>query len=136
VKLSTADFEDPNAVAFVGVAVGVRAEYHDALPRGLPYLTMVGVAFLVRVEEFCVTVLGYVMYAVNRITDDLCSIFFVRNKAEDRPRLVYLWKARKEVRPGGNGECFIGQRVGRRGRWGIRIGACAADRLAGAGQSP
>lgn len=43
------------------MAVGVRTEYHDALPRGLPYLTMAGVPFFVNVVEFRVTVLGYVV---------------------------------------------------------------------------
>jgi hypothetical protein len=61
VKLCITDSEDPNAVAFGGVAVGVRAKYHDALPRGLPYLTVAGVPFFVDVVEFRIILLGYVV---------------------------------------------------------------------------
>jgi hypothetical protein len=45
----------------IRVAVRVRTEYHDALPRGLPYLTIVQAPFLVEVKEIRVTILGYVM---------------------------------------------------------------------------
>jgi hypothetical protein len=61
VKLSITDSEDPNAVAFGGVAVGVRVKYHDTLPRGLLYLTVAGVPFFVDIVKFRIILLGYIM---------------------------------------------------------------------------
>ena len=67
-KHSLTDAEDP--LAGVIIAVRVAGEYHETLPRGLQYLTMAGPPFLAHVEEFRVTVLGYV------VEEKLLSVFF------------------------------------------------------------
>lgn len=71
-KHSGTHFEDPLAVqatGVVGLAVGVRTEYHDALPRSLLYLVTACLLFLlpifvgnvVNVVEFCIFLLRYVV---------------------------------------------------------------------------
>jgi len=53
--------EDPCAVAFLIVVVGVAGKYHDTLPRGLPYLRKAGAPIMLRLEEFRITIFGYFM---------------------------------------------------------------------------
>jgi len=64
VKHNVTYLEDPNAVAFVGVAVGVG---------GLPYLRMARAPLLVHVEEFRIILLGYVV-------EEKLASFFVKIK--------------------------------------------------------
>ncbi|KAJ2898378.1 hypothetical protein MKZ38_003969 [Zalerion maritima] len=60
-KHSVTDLEEPLAVWVFGIAVGVRAEYYHALPRGLPYLRKARLPFFVDVVEVRVILLGYIV---------------------------------------------------------------------------